>query len=81
MSREIRDPQSFVDSYGLDASVVVGNGMKMTLGQALAAERLLCPAEAIDRQDPAKRIGYLARILAEGGSLLQDDRHWLGDTE
>jgi hypothetical protein len=69
MATEKLDPQTFIDSYGLDAKVLVGEGMSISLGQALEAERLLCPAETNDRQDPVKRIGYLATMLGAAGSL------------
>ena len=77
MSTEIPDPQAFIDSYGPDAQVVVGNGMEMSLEQALKAEALLCPADAITRQDPRKRIGYIANMLAAAGSLREEDAHHL----
>lgn len=77
MEREAIDPQDFIEAYGPDAAVMVGGGMEMTLGQALQAERLLCPADSTNRQDPAKRVGYLARILAAGGSLREEDQHLL----
>jgi hypothetical protein len=76
-SVEIPDPQTFIDSYGPDAVVVAGNVTKMTLGQALEFERLLCPADATERQDPAKRVGYLANMLAAGGSLRPADECYL----
>lgn len=78
---EYEDPQDFIDAYGLDAPVAFANGMQMTLGQALDAERLLCPADATVRQDPSRRLGYLANILAAGGSLLPEDEHYLPPAE
>jgi len=62
------DPNSFVAYYGPTAVVKVG-GKAMALGQALQMEALLCPADTTRRQDPQLRIGYLARMLYDGGSL------------
>jgi hypothetical protein len=81
MTREIPDPESFIDTYGLDAPVMAGNGMAMTLGQALEAERVLCPADMIDRQDPIKRVGYLARMLYQGGTLRPEDEYLVAEGE
>jgi hypothetical protein len=82
MTHETPDPQAFIDAYGYDARVLVGKGREMTLGQALAAEQLLCPADEIARQDPSKRLGYLANMLAAGGSLRPEDEYLLsGGTE
>lgn len=75
------DPQAFIDTYGLDAQVAFTNGMQMTLGQALEAERILCPADVTARQDPRRRIGYLANMLAAGGSLRPEDEQYTRDTE
>jgi hypothetical protein len=72
------DPQDFISTYGTDAAVLVGNGMQMTLGQALEAERLFCPADAATRQDPLKRLSYLAGMLAAAGSLRPEDEYLLG---
>ena len=66
---KIVDPQAFIGSYDPTTPVAFGNGMRMTLAQALAAEQLLCPANPDARQDPRKRLGYLANMLAAGGSL------------
>ena len=81
MERKLPDPQAFIDAYGADAKVVVGNGRPLTLGQALEAERLLCPADVTARQDPERRLGYLANMLAAGGSLRPEDAHLLGQQE
>jgi hypothetical protein len=78
---EYVDPQDFIDAYGPDAPVAFANGMQMTLRQALDAERLLCPADVTARQDPRRRIGYLANILAAGGSLLPEDEQYLPPVE
>lgn len=75
------DPQAFIDTYDPATSVAFENGMRMTLGQALLAEQLLCPADIAARQDPRKRIGYFASMLAAGGSLRPDDEHYLPPTE
>ncbi|MGH7195743.1 MAG: hypothetical protein ACREGA_03095 [Candidatus Saccharimonadales bacterium] len=73
---EILDPQDFIKAYGFDAPVVLGEpGRAMSLGQALQFEAMFCTADASDRRDPAKRVGYLARILADGGSLREEDEH------
>ena len=77
---EVPDPQALIEAYGLDARVVVGSGdLAMTLGQALLAESLLCPANPTERQDPRRRLSYLAGMLAAGGSLRPEDEHLLGD--
>ena len=78
---EYVDPQEIIDAYGPDAPVAFANGMQMTLGQALDAERLLCPADMAARQDPRRRIGYLANILAAGGSRLPEDEQCLPPAE
>lgn len=78
---EYADPEEFIDAYGTDAPVAFANGMQMTLGQALDAERLLCPADTVDRQDPIKRLGYLASMLAAGGSLRPEDERYLPPAE
>ena len=74
---EAPDPQAFIDSYGPAAPVAFGNGLQTTLGQALEAESLLCPADAATRQDPLRRIGYLANMLAAADSLRPEDAHYL----
>ncbi len=67
---EIPNQKAFIESYGLDAKVVVGSGdMELGLGAALEMEALFCPADTIARQDPEKRARYLAAILNAGGSL------------
>ncbi len=81
-SHENSDPQVLIDRYGLDTPVVVGEkNMKISLGQALDMERMFCPADVSKREDPSRRIGYLATILAAGGSLLPEDHHLLGDSK
>ncbi len=77
MEGEITDPQALIAAYGPDAPVRSPNGVAMTLGQVLAAEALLCPADVATRQDPVKRVGYLARMLAAGESLRPEDHHLL----
>lgn len=79
MSNGVPDPQEFIDAYGPDAPVVVGEGMEMSLGQALQAEKLLCPKEKTDREDPVKRLGYLASMLHAGGSLRSEHQYLLGE--
>jgi hypothetical protein len=78
---ETPDPQAFIDVYGPDAQVGFDNGMSMKLGQALDMERSFCPADQVNRQDPAKRIRYLAKILAAGGSLRPEDSQYLPKPE
>ncbi|CAN5418699.1 hypothetical protein BH09PAT4_BH09PAT4_02500 [soil metagenome] len=80
MAGEILDPEAFIDSYGDTAPVALGE-TTMTLGQALEAERLFCPADATKRQDPDRRVRYLARILASAGTLRPEDEHLLGQQE
>jgi hypothetical protein len=81
MPAKITDPESFIDMYGLEAKVVLGEGQEMTLGQALEFEEMFCTADTGIRRDPAKRIGYLARKLAAGGSLRPEHEHLLGEGE
>jgi hypothetical protein len=81
MEYETPDPQLFIDSYGLDAPVKVGNGMQISLGQALDAERLLCPADPEKREDPIKRIGYIASMLGEAGTLRPEHQHLIPNHE
>jgi len=61
-------PDDFIASYGPEALVSL-NGQQMTLGQALQFEAMFCPADQSRRQDPSKRIAYLAQILASAESL------------
>lgn len=75
------DPQALVDIYGVSAPVRVGDGIDMTLGQALDAEQLFCPAEASTRQDPTKRLGYLANMLAAAGTLKPEHEHLITRNE
>lgn len=74
MGTETPTPEAFAAAYGSEAIVRVGfpPGKVMKLGQALAAEAL-CPKDPSVRQDPEKRLGYLARILSAGGSLRPED--------
>lgn len=74
---DIQESEAFIDAYSAGDPVVVGGGMAMTLGQALEAERLLCPADVAVRQDPARRIAYLASILAAAGSLRPEHEEFL----
>ena len=80
MNHELPDPQEFVSKYGDQAQVVIGD-RSMTLGQALAAESLLCPADAATRQKPEQRLGYIATMLARGGSLSPEDAYLLDRQE
>jgi hypothetical protein len=80
MTHEL-DPQTFIESYGVTAEVMVGQGMRMTLGQALEAEQLFCPADKISRQDPDRRVRYLAHILGAAGTLRQEDAHLLEEKD
>lgn len=73
----IPDPESFANVYGPEAPVVLGNGRAITLGQAFALEAAFCDADPVARQDPVKRIGYLARILEAGGSLRPEHEGFL----
>jgi hypothetical protein len=75
------DPQDFIDAYPQDTRVAFGNGMSMTLEQALQAEQMFCSAETADRQDPEKRVGYLATMLAASDSLLPEHEHYLPTPE
>lgn len=70
-------PEAIIETYGLDATVVVGGGKVMKLGQALQFEAMFCPAEDIRRQDPTKRSIYLAGMLAAGGTILHPDHQAL----
>lgn len=81
MVDETLDPQIFIDGYGPDAPVIVGSDMRITLGQALAAEAFLCPADAATRENPERRVQYVAGILAAAGTLRPEDAHLLGGTE
>jgi hypothetical protein len=80
MTAEMPDAQRFMEMYRPDDRVrFEDTGAEMTLGQALQLEALLCTADTDARQDPLRRIGYLARILAAGGSLLPEHEHLLED--
>lgn len=74
---EIVDPQAFIDAYGPKAPVAFDNGMQTTLGQALALESSMCMADPDKRQDPHKRIGWLAARLAAAGSLHPEHEYLL----
>jgi hypothetical protein len=80
MTQEL-DPQALIDSYGMSATVRLGDGKDMTLEQALEAERLFCPADSTDRNDPTKRLGYLANMLAAAGTLRPEHEHLVTRTE
>ena len=69
------DPEEFLEVYGPAAPVVAG-GQEMTLGQALQFEAMFCPANKEARQDPGKRVPYLAGMLAAAGTLLPE-HEWL----
>jgi len=58
----------FMEAYDTETPVVAGD-RPMSLGQALAFERMFCPADPTDREDPGKRLRYLAGMLAAAGSL------------
>lgn len=63
----------FLETYG---HVRVGEPPKdMSLEQALLLEELLCPAPKSERQDSAKRLGYLAKMV--GNSLLDEHKFLL----
>ena len=81
MTGEILHPDEFLASYSLDVLVKVGNGMDMTLGQALEAERLFCPADIAKRQDVQSRVTYLAGMLAAAGSLLPEHEAYVQSGE
>lgn len=72
MAPEIPNLEAFMAAYSPDVPVVVGDGMRMKLGQALQFEDLFCTADKADRLDPSKRIGYLVGLLAAAGSLLPE---------
>jgi hypothetical protein len=73
---DLPNPESFIESYGLEAKVKIGaDSREMTLGQALAFEQMFCPAETTKREDPTKRLGYLAHMLAAAGSLRPEDQY------
>jgi enhancing lycopene biosynthesis protein 2 len=80
MTYENPNPEELVDIYGVDAAVTIGN-REMTLNQALLAEQLLCPADAAVRQDPEKRVKYLASMLVASGTLREEHYHLLDEPE
>ncbi len=77
MTPEIPSPQQLIDTYGQNAPVVVGDGSPMTLGQALAFEEMFCTADVANRHDQPKRVGFLAGILAAGGTLKPEHQYLL----
>ncbi len=83
MSSEIPDPERFMEMYGPDALVVTGKeGSKpLTLEQALLREAMLCEANKEVRQDPVRRVRFLARALAAGGSLLPEHAYLIEESE
>jgi len=80
MNHELPDPEEFVSWYGDEALVKIGD-RTMTLGQALAAESLFCPADAATRQEPEQRLGYLASMLAAAGTLDPQDSYLLSERQ
>jgi hypothetical protein len=82
MTAEIPDPQSFIDMYGPDAQVVLGEGegKPMSLSTALQFEEM-CTIDSEVRMDPVRRTRFLARSLAAGGSLLPEHEYLLGEGE
>jgi hypothetical protein len=79
---EIPDPEAFLGNYDPDSPVRVGDKqLETTLGQALAAEALMCTANEAVRQDPDKRTIWLAGALAAGGSLLPEHAHLVSQAE
>ncbi len=72
MNDQALTPEKFVGMYGADAPVLVGRAprlMQITLGQALAAEAAFCEGDDTKRQDPARRIRYMAQMLNAAGTL------------
>jgi hypothetical protein len=74
----ITEPE-LVKMYGNDM-VVVGN-QTIQLHLALEYERLLCPADEQSRQDPQRRVAYIAGILAAAGTLQPEHEHLLPTPE
>lgn len=63
----------FIEVYG---DVLVGSEPNLIpLAQALKIEELVCPADKSERQDPAKRLSYLARMV--GSNLLDEHRYMI----
>ncbi len=78
---ETPQPQDFIDKYGPDVQVAMPNGDLITLGDALAAEELFCPADESKRQDPAKRVQYMAGMVAAAGNLQPEDEYLVAHTD
>jgi hypothetical protein len=82
MKSEFLDPQSLIEDYGREAKVIVGDSDRpITLGTALDIEAFMCTVEETTRQDPAKRLAFLAKILEAGGTLRPEHRHLLDRAE
>jgi len=77
MTYENPGPEELIDVYGDEAPVVIGDGVKMSLGQALKMEQMFCPAEVTARQDPVKRVAYLAGMLAAADTLRPEHAYLL----
>jgi hypothetical protein len=73
---EIREAD-FIEQYGT-APVSLGD-REVTLSTALQMEAAFCPADSTKRQDPAKRLSYLAQLVGE--NLLPEHQHLLAEPE
>ncbi len=80
---EAPEVQAFLNMYSPETPVMVGreNPKPMTLGKALDREAMYCVADDSVREDPTRRLGYLAGILAGGGSLLPEHELFLAQAE
>ena len=66
----------FIESYDPHTPVVIGK-MKLTLAQALAAEKEACTANLEERTNQINRLRFLASIINAGEALHPEDRHLL----
>lgn len=73
--------EEFLGNYPEDARVRLGEGAEMTITQALAFEKMFCPADPQKRQDPERRVAFLAGMLAAGGSLLPEHEYLVKPAE
>ncbi|HYH75394.1 MAG TPA: hypothetical protein VD735_05535 [Candidatus Saccharimonadales bacterium] len=76
----IQSPEDFMERYGEVDVTVPGIGIVAPLTEVVAMEERFCPADTADRQDPFKRVGYLANLVLYTGQLNPAHHHLAPDT-
>lgn len=76
-------PRDFIANYDPSTPVTFVNRddqrkrLTMPLGSALAFEELSCTGTPANRQDPIKRVQFLAGILSAADELRAEDQQFL----